>query len=407
MTSAGTARAQIALVATVALVGLNLRPFIAAVGPLAGPIQAESGLGLQGVALLTLVPMFLMGVVAFVGPALQNALGARRAVLLSLMAISIGCAARQWLASGWGLVGTAALIGLGVAIVQAVFPGLVKQAFAPRHVGPMMGLYSAMLMTGGALGAVLAPVIAGATGHWASGLSWFAVPAVCAVLLAGVVLHDGSAGSARRRLTVRQLLGRPRTWLLMLSFGLINGGYSSVIAWLAPAYQALGWSAARSGSLLAVMAVSQACSALTLPVLARKQQDRRPWLWFTMAMQMLGFAGLAFMPGAVPLLWVCALGVGLGGCFALWLIVALDHLPDPAQAGALSAVMQGGGFLLAAFPPWLVAALHDATGGYAAGWCWHLACVALVAILVWRFAPRGYAQAMGDVGGPARAGAAA
>lgn len=51
------------------------------------------------------------------------------------------------------------------------------------------------------------------------------------------------------------------------------------------------------------------------------------------------------------MLWSAVLGAGLGGCFALSMIVALDHLPDPAEAGALSALMQSGGFLLAALPP--------------------------------------------------------
>src|SRR5690606_28626415 len=81
-------------------------------------------------------------------------------------------------------------------------------------------------------------------------------------------------------------------------------------------------------------------------------------------------------------------------CFALLLIVALDHLPDPAQAGALSALMQGGGFLIAATPAWIVAVLHDATGGYEAGWMGHLAAVLIVAILILRFSPGRYAAAM-------------
>lgn len=88
------------------------------------------------------------------------------------------------------------------------------------------------------------------------------------------------------------------------------------------------------------------------------------------------------------------LGCGLGGCFALLMIVALDHLPDPAQAGALTALMQGGGFLIAATPAWLVALLHDMTGSYKVGWMGHVATVLVVAILVWRFAPGRYAVAM-------------
>ncbi len=388
---------RFALITTVALIGLNLRPFITSIGPLAAGIQDSTALSLQGMALLTLIPMLLMGLVAFAGPALQSAVGARRAMIGALLVICAGIALRLLASTGWLMVATAALIGLGVAVVQAVFPGIVKREF-PRQVGPMMGLYSATLMGGGALGAVVSPMVAHVTGSWAAGLACFALPALAAVVLASVFL-PGDEGTRQTGNITRILLSRPRTWLLMGCFGLVNGGYSSVVAWLAPAYQEHGWGAAASGSLLAVLSVSQAVTALTLPLLARKTPDRRPWLWLTLAMQAAGFAGLAFMPALAPFTLAVVLGAGLGGCFALIMIVALDHLPDPAQAGALSALMQGGGFILAAIPAWLVAALHDATGGYAAGWLWHLACVTIVAGLVARFAPAGYARVMPELEG--------
>ncbi|MEX5745282.1 cyanate transporter [Massilia sp. X63] len=395
MKASRPATAQVALIATVALVGLNLRPFITGIGPLAAGIRAHTGLGLQGMALLTLVPMLLMGVLAFAGPALEHAVGARRAVLLALLMICAGCALRLLAGSGWVLVATAALAGAGVALVQAVFPGIVKRRFA-GHVGPMMGLYSAMLMGGGALGAVGAQAVSGASGRWTWGLACFAVPALLAALLAAACLPADARRRPARHLR-RALLARPRTWLLMACFGLVNGGYSSVVAWLAPAYQEQGWSAPASAGLLAVLAGSQALAALLLPVLASKQRDRRPWLWFALGMQALGFAGLAWAPGAAPHALAAILGAGLGGCFALTLTVALDHLPDPAQAGTLAALMQGGGFILAALPPWLVAALHERSASYAPGWCWHLACVGLVAALSVRFAPDGYLPAMPPV----------
>lgn len=98
----------------------------------------------------------------------------------------------------------------------------------------------------------------------------------------------------------------------MLCFGLVNGGYSSVVAWLAPSFQDHGWSISQSGKLLALLALSQAASALSLPILARKYKDRRPWLWFTLFMQFAGFAGLAFIPEFASVLWAICLGIGLG-----------------------------------------------------------------------------------------------
>lgn len=386
------------LLIAVALIALNLRPFMAGIGPLVLEIGRHTGLGLKGMSLLTLVPMLLMGAFAFAGPWLQTRMGARRSVVAALALLALGSFLRLFTQNGWQLVGTAALLGLGAAVVQALLPGIVKRQF-PRHVGVVMGLYSAMLMGGGALGAQVAPLVAAASGNWHLGLAWMAVPAVFAVALAARSLPRDAADRQAER-PMAAYLRRPRVWLLMLCFGLVNGGYSTVVAWLAPFYQEHGWSGAGSGSLLAVLAVlavSQALAALLLPMLAGRREDRRPWLWFTLALQATGFAALALWPDAAPLAWTMLLGAGLGGCFALSLIVALEHLSDPGQAGALSALMQGGGFLIAAMPPWIVALLHEATGGFRAGWLLHLACVAVVALLYGRVAPASYHGAIGPL----------
>lgn len=385
---------RLLLLAAIVLVGLNLRPFITGIGPLAADISAQTGLGLQGIALLTLVPMFLMGVLAFGAPFLQARFGARRSIIAALVILAVASLLRLFVTNGWQMVATAALLGLGAAVVQAMFPGVIKRHY-PARVGMVMGLYSAMLMGGGALGAQLSPLVAGATGDWHAGLAWMAIPAGLALLLVAHGLPRDSHGveGANKAGTFLQ---RPRTWLLMACFGLVNGGYSTAVAWLAPYYQDLGWTAAQSGGLLAVMAVAQAGAALVLPVLADKREDRRPWVWLTLAMQAIGFAALAMRPEVAPLVSVAILGAGLGGCFALTMIVALDHLPDPAEAGALSALMQGGGFLLAALPPWIIAVLHDLTGGFAAGWLMHLVCVAIVVVLYWQVTPASYGRAMGQ-----------
>ena len=222
-----------AMLGLVVLVGLNLRPFLTATGPLAPAIRASTGMTLQGMSLLTLVPMLLMGLCAFAGPAVQAAIGVRGAMVWALLLLAAGSLLRLWTSDGAGLVGTAALLGLGVAVVQAVFPAVLKHHF-PRQLAVATGLYSAMLMGGGALGARLAPAIAGAAGNWHVGLAWLALPALAAAVAAMLILPAAERGDAAPAISARGLLRRPRTWLLMVSFGLINGGYSSIIAWLPP-----------------------------------------------------------------------------------------------------------------------------------------------------------------------------
>jgi MFS transporter, CP family, cyanate transporter len=207
------------------------------------------------------------------------------------------------------------------------------------------------------------------------------------------ILSDVKSSRPDNTLT-RRLLARPRTWGLMGAFGLVNTGYTSMIAWLAPYYQAQGWTSADASSLVAVMAACQAAAALGLPVLARSNIDRRRWLLLTIAFQAIGFLGLARLPDAAPALWAGLCGAGLGGSFSLAIVTALDHLPRPEQAGALAALMQGGGFLIAAIGPYAVALLHDWTGGFAAGWMLHFVLVLATALLYLRFDPRTYPQAM-------------
>ncbi|EBU8131881.1 MFS transporter, partial [Salmonella enterica subsp. enterica serovar Java] len=78
-----------AMLALVVLVGLNLRPFLTAPGPLLDDIVRDTGLGLTGVSLLTLLPMFLMGVGAFVAPGLLARFGARRGLLVALAVLAL------------------------------------------------------------------------------------------------------------------------------------------------------------------------------------------------------------------------------------------------------------------------------------------------------------------------------
>lgn len=295
----------------VVLVGINLRPFLAATGPLIPTIVASTGLSFRALSWLTLLPMFSMGFFAFVTPSIRRYLSTRNTLLVGLGLLFAGSAIRLYVPNGMSLIMTAALCGMGVALVQALLPGIIKEHF-PLHVAPVTGLYSAMLMGGGALGAQVTPWIVSASDSWRLGLAIWALPVIAAVAVAWYVMPKGSANQSSR-LPTGLLMRRPRTWLLIFSFGLINSGYSSIIAWLAPYYQELGWSASASGSLIAVLSIAQAVAALSIPTLARKNIDRRPWLWLVLSLQTLGFASFAFWPTAAPYFWSVVMGVGLGG----------------------------------------------------------------------------------------------
>ena len=157
----------------------------------------------------------------------------------------------------------------------------------------------------------------------------------------------------------------------------------------------LGWQPQASGSLLALMTFGQVMGALLLPALARNH-DRRPLLLLALMMQLIGFIGLIYLPQTLPWLWVLVSGLGLGGAFPLCLVLALDHLHQPAAAGRLVAFMQGVGFLLAGVTPYLSGLLRDYSGGFVLDWQIHALLVVVLIAITWRFHPHSYRRAFAE-----------
>ncbi|VFB11110.1 cyanate transport protein CynX [Aeromonas salmonicida] len=383
---------DLALLVLVILIGLNLRPFLTAIGPLAQAIDNRLGLGMDTLAWLTLLPLWLIGVGVLITPGLRRLTGPRQLLGAALLLLGMGNAMRFDAQSGALLIASAALCGLGSALVQGVLPGLIKQRFAHK-VPLVMGIFSACMMGGGALGASLTPQLA-ASLDWSRALALWSLPVLLAMVWLVWRVRLPSAAAVAIPQGEQRLIALPRSWLLIGCFGIINSGYGIVVAWLAPAYMAQGWSAQQGGELVAWLALAQTASGLGLPLLAARKLDRRPWMGLAIVMQLAGFGGLWLAPQAAPILWCMLCGAGLGGSFSLIMVIALDHLPDPRRAGTLSALMQGFGFMLAATGPWVAARLHHLSGDFAAAWQWQLGGLALMSLLVLRLDPRGYAKVM-------------
>ncbi|AZD58249.1 Cyanate transport protein CynX [Pseudomonas chlororaphis subsp. aurantiaca] len=369
--------------------GLNLRPIISSISPLLMEIRGATGMSFQSSAWLTSLPVVCMGLVALLGVRLEARLGERRGVALGLLMILCACLARLLCDQAGALLATALLGGAGVALIQALVPALIKRQFQQR-VALAMGIYSASLMGGGGLAALLSPHVATHFAHWQAGLGVWLLPALAALLLWWLLPFAGPG--QRLNAPAISLWRNRRAWLLALYFGLINCGYMSMVAWLPAYYLQLGWSATQSGSLLAFMTIFQVIAALLMPALAQRQSDRRPLLAISLSAQALGFGGLVLWPLQAPQLWVALIGFGLGACFALSLILTLDHRRDPREAGQLAAFVQGVGFLINAVSPWLTGWLRELTGSFISAW-WVLILTVLGMLVLTRvFSPSSYRE---------------
>jgi CP family cyanate transporter-like MFS transporter len=432
---------QLGLIAVIVLLGLNLRPVLAAIGPVLDEIQAATGLGHSGAGMLTTLPVLAMGLGALAGARLYKVLGTVVGIRTGIVMIALACAARAVASDATGLILTALAAGVGIACVQTLLPAFIRERFA-EQASRIMGIYSTAIMGGAALAAASTPWMA-EHGSWPHALAWWALPAFVAAAVWWWMLPRrirngaesnpaGNAASrppgipsdrlsamhtdmptedeldtssqAEPRMSAAPGAGGPaqpladrhpirstapqadtrgaspaRAWLLMIFFGLGTAAYTLVLAWLPPFYTALGWSSAQSGLLLGGVTLMEVLAGLLVSALIGRFPDRRPALAAVLIALLLGLAGLLIAPETLAVPACALLGLGIGGLFPLTLIVTLDHAPEPAQAGRLLGFVQGGGYLIASVMPLAAGALRAALGNL--NYAWMLMAVGTLVLL--------------------------
>ena len=108
------------------MVGLNLRPALAALGPLLDAIQTSTGLSFKAAGLAISLPITAMGILALGGASVYR-LGMRRGIGFGLSMIVAACVIRLAPDSQEKLLLITALIaGLGIGLVQTFMPGFIK-----------------------------------------------------------------------------------------------------------------------------------------------------------------------------------------------------------------------------------------------------------------------------------------
>lgn len=308
------------LMLVIILVALNLRPSMAAIGPLLSALRGDIPLSFSLASLLTMLPVMAMGLAMFFGLGLSRRLGEQRTVLLSLLIIGLATLSRLFIDSAVELIVSAIMAGIGIALIQALMPALIKTRFAD-NVALYMGVYVTSIMGGAAIAASFAPLVMTRTGSWRMGLAIWAGLALVALLV--WCLQPAPAIST---VTKREsFITRGRAWLLAIFFGLGTASYTCVLAWLAPYYVEKGWSEQSAGLLLGFLTAMEVISGLAVPAIANRSRDRRGILAVLLLLIIGGFCGLILAPQHSALLWPCLLGLGIGGLFPMSLIVALDH----------------------------------------------------------------------------------
>ncbi|HGD3531860.1 TPA: MFS transporter [Enterobacter roggenkampii] len=370
------------------IVGLNLRPILASVGPLFSVLQREAGLTATQFSLLTTLPVAMMGLAALCGPWLLARIGAVRGIMLGLFILLVACSLRGFSTSLTGLMGTALLGGASIGTIQALMPALIKKAYT-QTASTIMSLFSTGIMAGAAVAAASAePLFSWLTLQPA--LAMAGVLALLALMLwLPLVKQPQGEQTAHESVT----LSSSRTGLLLLFFGVGTGAYTLVLAWLPPLYIQAGWSARSSGYMLAWLTLTEVAAGFAVSALIGKFPDRRVPLITVLLLLLAGLLCLVFSPGTTPVLSTLLLGIGIGALFPLSLIVTFDHARTPAQAGKLLSKVQGGGYMIAALMPLVAGIVRDSSVSLTSAWLVMSAGVVLLIAIAFTFKPAANVQA--------------
>jgi CP family cyanate transporter-like MFS transporter len=197
----------------------------------------------------------------------------------------------------------------------------------------------------------------------------------------------GRAIASKKTISFRR---SPRSWSLLVFFGIGTGALMLVMAWLPPFYVSLGQSPERAGYLLAGMTFVEALTALGLAAFIHRFPDRRGPLVSCLVLVLAGLACLLTAPVSLAVPAIILLGADIGILFPLSIIVAIDHVNEPTAAGDFTAFVQGGGYILASFVPLIAGVLRDAFADPAQAWL--LMAIGIIGLIVpaLRYSPDSY-----------------
>jgi CP family cyanate transporter-like MFS transporter len=354
-------RAGLSLLVALFVASLALRPQLVGVGPLLPDIEADLGVSHAVAGLLSTIPVICMAVFAPAAAPLTAWASLRTAIAACVFGVAALGLARA-AAPGAALVLVLTLpLGVGIAVAGALLPVAVKARFAEQPAFAT-GVYTTGLSLGAALASLLAVPFADAFGGWRGALAAFSALTV-GLAVGWLVLSRGTwterASARPPRLPVR----RGIVWWIVAVFGLQSAIFYAFVSWMPDAFQERGWSDTTAGALAAVFGLAALPTGLLVPWLADRAGSRRLWLTGSAVVTLAGLFGLAVLPAAA-FAWATIAGAAIGAVFPLSLTLCLDVAHDPADAGAVAALVLLGGYTLSSVSPVGLGALRDATGSF-------------------------------------------
>jgi CP family cyanate transporter-like MFS transporter len=350
------------LAIAVVAAALNLRPAVTSVAPLLGEMRDTLGTSATWAGILTSLPPLCFAAAGFAAPWLSARIGLGRTISLALLVITGGLAVRA-LDGPYLMLGATLVACAGIALANVLIPVVIKGSF-PARVGLMMGIYTAALQGGGALGSAVAPATEDALGGWRQALTVWAVLALVALV---IWIPASRRHRAAWRLEAaagrRSLLRSPLAWAVTLFFGCQGFVAYIVMGWLPQVFIDNGIGKLEAGTLVGITSLMGVPIALVVVPLAARSSGQSWWIVALGVIGATGVVGVMVAPAAAPWVWSVLIGVGMSA-FSMAVAVIALRARDAEDTAQLSGMAQGFGYLIASAGPFLFGLLHDVSNGW-------------------------------------------
>ncbi|QKY69975.1 MFS transporter [Lentibacillus sp. CBA3610] len=373
------------LVAGIVIIAFNLRPAITSVGPLIGIIRDDIGLSNWSAGILTSLPLVAFAVMSPAAPKLGNRFTNERMLLAGLILLFIGISVRSISVIALLFIGTL-FVGLGIAMLNVLLPGVIKEKF-PAKVGLMTSVYStAMGIFAASASGLSIPFAQGLGLGWQLALLVWCMPAVLGMI---VWIYLSKRDSPRDDADLKyvnvsdnRMWKSPLAWQVACYMGLQSFLFYVTISWLPEILHSNGLTMSMSGWMLSFTQFVGLPASFIVPVIADRLESQRS-IVLVMGLCALGGYGGLLIGESIPamVISIILIGITLSGTFALALAFLGMRARNARHAAELSGMAQSLGYTLAAVGPMFIGYLYDVTHQ----WTVPLITLIVVAILVMSF----------------------
>lgn len=359
------------LVTTLLIVAANMRPALTVVGPLIERIGSDTGLSAAALGLLGALPVFTFAAVSPFIHLLSKRWGMERTIFVALLVLTAGTVLRSLPGVPYTLFTGTVILSAAIAVANVLVPSIVKRDF-PDRVPTMTGLYTASFITVAAIASGVAVPVADTVG-WQYTLAASAVLPLLAAALWALRMKGQPeptlktpADSPRKRqspVKERSVWASPLAWQVTIFFGFQSSMFYFFLTWLAAIHTYHGYSEQAAGISVGVyQAVGVVATLLGGPLMQRMRDHRAVALVLGAGMA-AGSLGMIYWPALMPV-WSIISGLSSAATLLLALTMISLRTNSSEQAGRLSGMAQGIGYLIGGSGPILAGNLFALTGSW-------------------------------------------